>query len=210
MILLCCYCHFHSNIHFYCHIHCHIHSDIHCHTVTVIFPVTVIFTLIFTVTVIFPVTVIFTLIFTVTVIFTVTFTLTLIFIVKVLFTATFTHSHCPCHFHCLALDKPVGVSDKYLVKDQHMTSSYDIVSRNFDASNGRLNYTEYGGGWCSYYQDDKQWLQIDLVQPQKISAFKLQGAENSADRVLTYKVATSSDGNSWVSHSTVRISPYLF
>lgn len=48
--------------------------------------------------------------------------------------------------------------------------------------------------------DDKQWLQVDLGGPSKVTRCATQGRDNANEWVTKYKVQYSSDGRTFVTY----------
>ncbi|XP_028395145.1 lactadherin-like [Dendronephthya gigantea] len=101
----------------------------------------------------------------------------------------------PLHF-CISYDEgfcntsevPFGVEDGR-IKNSQMTSSTAKLSE-FSASKGRLNGTD---SWRPTNDDQKQWLQVDLVKKELVTAIATQGSGSNRYWVKTYSISYGVD-----------------
>lgn len=74
---------------------------------------------------------------------------------------------------------------------------------NHAAVQGRLHFKAGGGkqgGWSARFNNQNQWLQVDLGSENSVKAIGTQG-RNAADQwVKSYKLQYSSDGVSFLSY----------
>lgn len=86
------------------------------------------------------------------------------------------------------------------ITDGQMTASseWDVNNGNHGPRRGRLHYQETAstvGGWVSAFNDDKQWLQIDLGNKNtKVTRVATQGRNGYSQWVATFKLQYSNDG----------------
>ncbi|EDO38312.1 predicted protein, partial [Nematostella vectensis] len=91
------------------------------------------------------------------------------------------------------------------IKDNQISASSKWNS-NQGARHGRLDAEPVSGGqraaWCPGGASKDQWIQIDLLQPTKVTGIITQGRNNNYYNqwVTTYKVEYGQDGNSFQSY----------
>ncbi|XP_063046448.1 probable carboxypeptidase X1 [Engraulis encrasicolus] len=99
---------------------------------------------------------------------------------------------------------PLGL-ESLRVKDAQLQSS-TYQRRGLGPHRGRLNIQSgvedgdiYDGAWCSSYEDQKQWLQVDARRQTNFTGVILQGRASiwSWDFVTSYKVQVSNDTINW-------------
>eukprot|EP00039_Didymoeca_costata_P021869 m.3144 g.3144 ORF g.3144 m.3144 type:complete len:1119 (-) comp2692_c0_seq1:126-3482(-) len=102
------------------------------------------------------------------------------------------------------IGKPLGLSgDDVIVPDDAITcSAIEAVGESLP-TNGRLNYTGEFGAWCAEEsaQNKAQFLQVDLGTDHDITAILLQGKHGSVEKLLSFRLELSEDGENWRKHS---------
>ncbi|XP_031455221.1 retinoschisin isoform X1 [Phasianus colchicus] len=106
---------------------------------------------------------------------------------------------CPaeCPYH-----KPLGFESGAVTPDQISCSNpeqYTGWYSSWTANKARLNGQGFGCAWLSKYQDNGQWLQIDLKEVKVISGILTQGRCDADEWMTKYSVQYRTDENlNWV------------
>ncbi|RMC11881.1 hypothetical protein DUI87_11008 [Hirundo rustica rustica] len=91
------------------------------------------------------------------------------------------------------------------IKNTQITASSTKTSwfNTWDASLARLNQSGKMNAWRAKWNNNQQWLQIDLLTAKKITAIATQGVTSmSAENfVKTYVLLYSNDGSEWKSYT---------
>ncbi|PKU44932.1 retinoschisin [Limosa lapponica baueri] len=108
------------------------------------------------------------------------------------------HSKSPeCPYH-----KPLGFESGAVTPDQISCSNpeqYTGWYSSWTANKARLNGQGFGCAWLSKYQDNGQWLQIDLKEVKVISGILTQGRCDADEWMTKYSVQYRTDENlNWV------------
>ena len=86
------------------------------------------------------------------------------------------------------------------ISDAQISASSEWNS-NHAARQGRLNFQESGrkiGSWAAKYNDQNQWLQVDLGSSKHVTYLATQGRNGGYPQWVTrYKMEYSSDGTSF-------------
>ncbi|KAM8819830.1 retinoschisin [Eudromia elegans] len=102
---------------------------------------------------------------------------------------------CPYH-------KPLGFESGAVTPDQISCSNpeqYTGWYSSWTANKARLNGQGFGCAWLSKYQDNGQWLQIDLKEVKVISGILTQGRCDADEWMTKYSVQYRTDENlNWV------------
>ncbi|XP_009819448.2 LOW QUALITY PROTEIN: retinoschisin [Gavia stellata] len=102
---------------------------------------------------------------------------------------------CPYH-------KPLGFESGTVTPDQISCSNpeqYTGWYSSWTANKARLNGQGFGCAWLSKYQDNGQWLQIDLKEVKVISGILTQGRCDADEWMTKYSVQYRTDENlNWV------------
>ncbi|XP_077985570.1 EGF-like repeat and discoidin I-like domain-containing protein 3 [Glandiceps talaboti] len=93
---------------------------------------------------------------------------------------------------------PVGIETGQIANSQMTASStYSPQTSGYQPERGRLNLAKSGAhSWCSGQNAAGQWLQVDLVQPRKVTKVATQGRGDADQWVTSYKL-NYGDGSSW-------------
>ncbi|NXY44320.1 XLRS1 protein, partial [Ceuthmochares aereus] len=104
-------------------------------------------------------------------------------------------AECPYH-------KPLGFESGAVTPDQISCSNpeqYIGWYSSWTANKARLNGQGFGCAWLSKYQDNGQWLQIDLKEVKVISGILTQGRCDADEWMTKYSVQYRTDENlNWV------------
>ncbi|XP_033761396.1 mucin-5AC-like [Pecten maximus] len=94
--------------------------------------------------------------------------------------------------------EPMGVDNSMIIKDTQMTSSSsrDLLS---GASFGRL-FNEFGA-WVPESGHKRDWIQVDFLTPEVITAVITQGSPTESKWVTKFIISTSQDGISYHPYS---------
>ncbi|XP_064008259.1 retinoschisin isoform X2 [Pogoniulus pusillus] len=102
---------------------------------------------------------------------------------------------CPYH-------KPLGFESGAVTSDQISCSNpeqYTGWYSSWTANKARLNGQGFGCAWLSKYQDNGQWLQIDLKQVKVISGILTQGRCDADEWMTKYSMQYRTDESlNWV------------
>ncbi|XP_014002153.1 retinoschisin isoform X1 [Salmo salar] len=102
---------------------------------------------------------------------------------------------CPYH-------KPLGLEAGSVRPDQISCSNEDQYTGWFSSwlpSNARLNNQGFGCAWLSKFQDNSQWLQIDLKEVMVVSGILTQGRCDADEWITKYSVQYRTDQNlNWI------------
>ncbi|XP_057275666.1 retinoschisin isoform X1 [Pezoporus wallicus] len=102
---------------------------------------------------------------------------------------------CPYH-------KPLGFESGAVTPDQISCSNpeqYTGWYSSWTANKARLNGQGFGCAWLSKYQDNSQWLQIDLKEVKVISGILTQGRCDADEWMTKYSMQYRTDENlNWV------------
>ncbi|KAF7669311.1 hypothetical protein LDENG_00212520 [Lucifuga dentata] len=96
---------------------------------------------------------------------------------------------CPYH-------RPLGFEAGSVSADQITCSNQDQYTGWFSSwlpSKARLNSQGFGCAWLSKFQDNSQWLQIDLKEAMVISGILTQGRCDSDEWITKYSIQYRSD-----------------
>nr|XP_055063659.1 EGF-like repeat and discoidin I-like domain-containing protein 3 [Misgurnus anguillicaudatus] len=116
--------------------------------------------------------------------------------------------HCTLRMELLGCEltgcsEPMGMKNGH-IQDHQITSSSVFHTLNMDMfswepSKARLDKQGKVNAWTSAYNDQSQWLQVDLLIPTKITGIITQGAKDfgRVQFVGSYKLAFSNDGERW-------------
>ena len=63
----------------------------------------------------------------------------------------------------------------------------------------------YGGGWISQFQDDKQFLQIDLGVVTKVTRIALQGRADAGWWTKSFTLSYSNDGANFTPYDSGKV-----
>lgn len=88
------------------------------------------------------------------------------------------------------------VRHPHVIPDSHLTASYSLEDTN---ANGRPEHAILNnkqGSWCSYYNREDEWLELDLGSDQTIYGVGVQGAHDSDSKVTNYTIGLRMDGAS--------------
>ncbi len=77
------------------------------------------------------------------------------------------------------------------------SSTYD----NFPKCTGHAQGMLDAGAWCAASNDLNQWIRMDVGQVKVINGVVTQGKPDTEQRVTSYFIETSSDGNTWTTVS---------
>uniref|UniRef100_A0A8D0EMI3 F5/8 type C domain-containing protein n=1 Tax=Strix occidentalis caurina TaxID=311401 RepID=A0A8D0EMI3_STROC len=104
-------------------------------------------------------------------------------------------AECPYH-------KPLGFESGAVTPDQISCSNpeqYTGWYSSWTANKARLNGQGFGCAWLSKYQDNGQWLQIDLKEVKVISGILTQGRCDADEWMTKYSMQYRTDENlNWV------------
>ncbi|KAL5010373.1 hypothetical protein ScPMuIL_012678 [Solemya velum] len=100
-----------------------------------------------------------------------------------------------CEIACLA--NPLGVGNRAIIPDAHMTAFLTQEPGDFWSNNGRLGMS--GNGWCG--KSNLAWLQIDLGAPSRVYAVSVQGRSTSY-YTRTYSLSHSLTGSTFTTLQT--------
>ncbi|KAG7215265.1 hypothetical protein INR49_022642 [Caranx melampygus] len=102
---------------------------------------------------------------------------------------------CPYH-------KPLGFEAGSVNPDQITCSSQDQYTGWFSSwvpSKARLNAQGFGCAWLSKFQDNSQWLQIDLTEVKVVSGILTQGRCDADEWITKYSVQYRTDDKlNWI------------
>ncbi|XP_029947744.1 retinoschisin 1a isoform X2 [Salarias fasciatus] len=102
---------------------------------------------------------------------------------------------CPYH-------RPLGFEAGSVNPDQITCSNQDQYAGWFSSwvpSKARLNSQGFGCAWLSKFQDNNQWLQIDLREVMVVSGILTQGRCDAEEWVTKYSVQYRTDENlNWI------------
>ncbi|KAF6732648.1 Retinoschisin [Oryzias melastigma] len=102
---------------------------------------------------------------------------------------------CPYH-------KPLGFEAGSVSPDQITCSNQDQYTGWFSSwlpSKARLNSQGFGCAWLSKFQDNSQWLQIDLKEVMVVSGILTQGRCDAEEWVTKYSVQYRADDKlNWI------------
>ncbi|XP_069616167.1 retinoschisin isoform X1 [Ranitomeya imitator] len=102
---------------------------------------------------------------------------------------------CPYH-------KPMGFESGAVTIDQISCSNHDQYTgwySSWTANKARLNGQGFGCAWLSKFQDNGQWLQIDLKELRVVSGIMTQGRCDTDEWMTKYSVQYKIDDNlNWV------------
>uniref|UniRef100_A0A673ASU8 F5/8 type C domain-containing protein n=1 Tax=Sphaeramia orbicularis TaxID=375764 RepID=A0A673ASU8_9TELE len=98
-------------------------------------------------------------------------------------------AECPYH-------KPLGFEAGSVNPDQITCSNQDQYTGWFSSwlpSKARLNSQGFGCAWLSKFQDNNQWLQIDLKEVKVVSGILTQGRCDTDEWITKYSVQYRTD-----------------
>ncbi|KAG7482638.1 hypothetical protein JOB18_026606 [Solea senegalensis] len=102
---------------------------------------------------------------------------------------------CPYH-------KPLGFEAGSVIPDQITCSNQDQYTGWFSSwlpNKARLNAQGFGCAWLSKFQDNSQWLQIDLREVMIVSGILTQGRCDGDEWITKYSVQYRTDENlNWI------------
>ncbi|XP_010884762.1 retinoschisin 1a [Esox lucius] len=102
---------------------------------------------------------------------------------------------CPYH-------KPLGFEAGSVSPEQLSCSNEDQYTGWFSSwlpSKARLNSQGFGCAWLSKFQDNSQWLQIDLKEVMVVSGILTQGRCDADEWITKYSVQYRADNNlNWI------------
>nr|XP_014424120.1 retinoschisin isoform X2 [Pelodiscus sinensis] len=102
---------------------------------------------------------------------------------------------CPYH-------KPLGFESGALPSDQISCSNSEQYTgwyTSWTANKARLNGQGFGCAWLSKFQDNGQWLQIDMKEVKVISGILMQGRCDADEWITKYSVQYRTDENlNWI------------
>ncbi|CAM4539022.1 unnamed protein product [Leuciscus chuanchicus] len=116
--------------------------------------------------------------------------------------------HCTLRMELLGCEltgcsEPMGMKSGH-VQDYQITASSIFRTLNMDMftwepGKARLDKQGKVNAWTSGHSDQSQWLQVDMLQPTKITGVITQGAKDfgHVQFVGSYKVAYSNNGERW-------------
>ena len=90
---------------------------------------------------------------------------------------------------------PFGVEFLNKIPNSAMTSSSQY-NQYWGPDRGRIrnqNQGSYGNCWLSQYNDEEQWIQVDLTMVSKITRIATQGRQDAAHWVKSYTLSYSVD-----------------
>lgn len=94
-----------------------------------------------------------------------------------------------------ACDLPLGLEDGRVTKQALSASS--MYNYYYGPWSGRLQARNQGstrGGWVAKYNNQKQWLQVDLGTISRVKRIATQGRYDASQWVTSYTVSYSLDG----------------
>ncbi|XP_071126788.1 uncharacterized protein [Mytilus edulis] len=104
------------------------------------------------------------------------------------------------------------LSGKTGVNDDQLSAS--TTQDNFvGPAQSRLNQLAIGnagGAWSPTYNDQRQWIQVDLQAMIQITAIATQGRTGHDEYVTQYKIASSPDGHSFIMYSAFQRNALVF
>ncbi|CAI9557339.1 unnamed protein product [Staurois parvus] len=104
-------------------------------------------------------------------------------------------AECPYH-------KPLGFESGAVTSDQISCSNQDQYTgwySSWTSTKARLNGQGFGCAWLSKFQDNSQWLQIDLKEIKVISGILTQGRCDTDEWMTKYSVQYRVDDSlNWV------------
>uniref|UniRef100_F6WV22 Coagulation factor V n=1 Tax=Monodelphis domestica TaxID=13616 RepID=F6WV22_MONDO len=96
---------------------------------------------------------------------------------------------------------PLGMENQKIENNQITASSMkkSWLGDSWEPFYARLNAQGRVNAWQAKSNNNKQWLQIDLLKPKKITAIATQGAKSLTSEmyVMTYAIFYSDHGTSW-------------
>uniref|UniRef100_A0A672G482 F5/8 type C domain-containing protein n=1 Tax=Salarias fasciatus TaxID=181472 RepID=A0A672G482_SALFA len=113
----------------------------------------------------------------------------------IIFLSPVPFAECPYH-------RPLGFEAGSVNPDQITCSNQDQYAGWFSSwvpSKARLNSQGFGCAWLSKFQDNNQWLQIDLREVMVVSGILTQGRCDAEEWVTKYSVQYRTDENlNWI------------
>uniref|UniRef100_A0ACB8E661 Uncharacterized protein n=1 Tax=Sphaerodactylus townsendi TaxID=933632 RepID=A0ACB8E661_9SAUR len=107
------------------------------------------------------------------------------------------------YFNMAGCSEPLGMKS-HRISDEQVTASSVYKTWGIDAFTwhphfARLDKTGKTNAWSALTNGAGEWLQIDLKKEKRVTGVITQGARDFGhiQYVASYKVASSSDGNSW-------------
>ncbi|CAH1267106.1 EDIL3 [Branchiostoma lanceolatum] len=96
-----------------------------------------------------------------------------------------------CH-----VSSPLGMESRAIQDHQISASSYRGSNT---PQKARLNWT---GAWRANFNNQDQWLQVDLLNRRTVTGIKTQGRQSGRTRFVTaFRVLYSDDGTNWTTFS---------
>ena len=92
----------------------------------------------------------------------------------------------------------LGVEDGKIPNRAFSASS--IWDKYHRADHARINSVatkRYGGGWSARRNDKRQWIQVKLNRPTKITGVVTQGRQNADQYVMKYYLSSSLNGRNF-------------
>ncbi|XP_078365178.1 retinoschisin-like [Oculina patagonica] len=103
-----------------------------------------------------------------------------------------------CGNYCGVNPVPLGMESGAIL-DSQITASSEHNS-NHAAHQARLRFRGGGGkagGWAALYNDNNQWLQVDLQQTTRVTRIATQSRYDGIQWVTEYKLQYSEDGHTF-------------
>uniref|UniRef100_A0A674AF77 Retinoschisin 1 n=1 Tax=Salmo trutta TaxID=8032 RepID=A0A674AF77_SALTR len=112
-----------------------------------------------------------------------------------------TKSRCLCSTECL-YHKPLGFEAGSVTPDQISCSNQEEYSgwySSWTSNRARLNSQGFGCAWLSKFQDNSQWIEIDLQDVGVVSGILTQGRCDADEWLTKYSVQYRTDQNlNWI------------
>ena len=98
----------------------------------------------------------------------------------------------------VCMPTPLGMESGAILDSQIRASS--IWHPNYAAQQARLHFKAGGGksgSWSSLFNDNNQWLQVDLQQTTRVKGIATQGKNAFSQWVTRYKLQYGEDGHTF-------------
>ena len=98
----------------------------------------------------------------------------------------------------VCMPAPLGMESGAILDSQITASS--IWHPNYAAQQARLHFKAGGGksgSWSSLFNDNNQWLQVDLQQTTRVKGIATQGKNAYSQWVTQYKLQYGEDGHTF-------------